>query len=172
MKNEDLDNYLSWVYLALLGRTANSDQIYSNVGESIDRVSRWLMAELPTKVKTLYRGILVEDKYVKEGRLIPMEKLKSLSFSENLREALIFADPMSEMSQIVMAARPECKGYIIQYIPEETEILYHYSWMPIVPIKKVFIQNGYDTHLLDSQKEVIIKQTMKDFSVRRFNEFL
>jgi hypothetical protein len=55
-----------------------------------------------------------------------------VSFSEDRDVACWFADPDSVMSSFVKQHRPRVTGWIMEYEPKLAQILFHYTWNPIV----------------------------------------
>lgn len=151
---EDFQKYLIFVSNALYGR--NPDKYYKENRKSINHIATTLRENHPPPLKKLYRGILLEDKFVKNNTFDPLHYVTYMSFSEDKKAARIFADPKNPMGDLLMSQNPTAKGYMIEYYPKVKEIMFHWKWSEVLGLNRVpFL----DMNLIQRQKEVIIRQT-------------
>lgn len=161
-EKEDFSLYYNFVANVLKGNNNGADQLYKANRLSIDSIAAKLRKRYPTSLKKIYRGMLLDDKFVKNNMFDPMHKIQYMSFSEHKLGASEFADPHSWMSQIFMMGEPNAKGYMIEYHPKPKEILFHWRWAEIVGITRL---PDLEMHDLMRQAEVIIKQTGQKLSL-------
>ncbi len=128
-------DYLKFLDLALLGDPLG-DSFFSCHSVSIRRVAYELRRDYPFDVVCLYRGL--ESGVVVDGRVLARRESKYLSFTEDLSVARGFG------------------GCILECVPDESEVLFHYSWLGIL---------GISSDFLSSQREVILLQRMRSFDL-------
>ena len=129
-------DYLKFLDLALLGDPLG-DSFYSCHSVSIRRVAYDLRRDYPFDVVCLYRG-LESGVVVVDDRVLARGESKYLSFTEDLSVARGFG------------------GCILEYVPDESEVLFHYTWLGIL---------GISSDFLSSQREVILSQGMRSFDI-------
>lgn len=152
--------YLNFVVGALRGgNPSQTDAMLREYKKEIYGVAKLLNNSLGTcsKGDTLYRGVLLEDKYVINNTLLPLEYIEYMSFSQSKDSAGVFADVNSSMSEYFMRERPTAKGYMIEHIVSnpEDEVLFHYKWVNSLQLFHPIFQ--LDMQLIEEQKEVILK---------------
>lgn len=175
MNNTAFNHYLTFLAFALFGQTNISDQIYADVGNDVDMVAKELNYSFPILSSTIYRGILLEPKDIKFQKVKAISHIKSISFTTDLSQALIFADPTNYMSLSVMARRPKSKGYIIEESTDGKLILFHWLWGEHLPLQQVFAYhqiNWEEPPLYQTQQEVIIKNQNQQFKVHPYELYL
>lgn len=161
--------YLTFVASALLGANPTKvDQLYKKYESEILETAESLRKQFDYKPTKLYRGILLEDEQVFDGKVLPIDHIKYLSFTEDRAVAKDFADPDSLMSAVVVAMRPSVKGYIIEHVPNQDEVLFHWSWFYELPL----LHNIYvlDPMVILKQKETILKQSGHQFNLIAYDE--
>jgi len=166
---KDYSLYINWIVYAIVGRPQDGDALMREYGPSIRRVAKHYQKKMRPKLTTLYRGLLLSPEE-SEGRTIEQDpNLTYVSFSENRDVACWFADPESTMSGYVKQMRPDVEGWVMEYKPKLSDILFHYSWDPIpVPGGRRFhlinaatqhpdiLEDQFEWNLW-TQKEVITK---------------
>lgn len=163
MDEKHFGHYINFVLNALVGGNPGAvDNHYRTNNAEIDGVAKGLRASLPTPHHTLWRGILAEDKYIKNGHLLPLEHVTYLSFTEDKRVAQQFANPLDWMALTVMQKYPNSKGYMIEYHPAFDEIIFHWSWHKALKIEH-YLPQAMETVL--EQKEVLLKQKHHHFKL-------
>lgn len=120
--------YINWVLYAVLGRTAEADNLLRKHRAQVYAMARWLEKRRRPKVRELFRGVLLEPREVRDGLVYPDPRLTFLSFTEDFDVACWFADPASIISGHVRDLRPGVEGWILKHRPQRSEILWHYSW--------------------------------------------
>jgi hypothetical protein len=123
-----INAYINWVIYAVLGRMGQADDVMNKHRNQIYAVARWMMKQRKPPIRKLYRGVLLEPSEVEDGVIKPDPQLTFLSFSESFDVACWFADPDSIMSGYVSEQRPGVEGWIIEYKPKPSEILWHHTW--------------------------------------------
>ena len=94
-------------------------------------MAKWLMHRQPVRVGVLYRGVLVEPHQLDRHWLPHDEKLKFVSYSQELEVACWYADPASIISGDVVARRPAVRGYIIAGKGNRDRLLWHHDWLAV-----------------------------------------
>ena len=158
------DHYLNFILNALRASTSAVDAYYLEHKSSIEAYASLLNEKYPCPVTSLYRGILLEEDI---DLLPPLDHIQFLSFSEDRNVAYNFADIDSDISQFMKAQSPNAKGYVIEYTPEKDEILFHHSWVDCLGLDWYLHKASID--LLREQKEVTLKQSMKEFKLKRYD---
>lgn len=155
-RSEDLNLYLNFIHLALMGLTKRADDILENHLKSILRVAQALSAELDPE-EHIYRGILLEPKYIIEDdkglSFKALPHIKFESYSTSIEIAKDFADVNSYISELVMQFRPKSKGYIMETSIDKSKVLFHHSWVKTLQLWKAL--PNIDYKVLYEQKEVI-----------------
>jgi hypothetical protein len=128
----DYNDYLNWIVYAVVGDMSSADSLLRKNGAAIRSVARHLQQTKKPKIQTLYRGLLLEPEAVEERAIDQDPHVTFVSFSEDRDVACWFADPKSEMSSYVKKIRPRVEGWIMEYKPRLSDILFHYSWNPLV----------------------------------------
>lgn len=171
---QPINVYLSWLVPAILGRTQDSDALMVQFPGEIESVAAALRHISRQPLRKLYRGLLLEPSEISAGDVIfsrpGMEQ--SVSFSESRDVACYFALPDTIMSSYVRQIRPDVEGYIVEHTPVRSEILWHYSWNPIVYKRmRIDVRTAARMHpaaahdpaqfdfVFNTQKEVTLKPT-------------
>lgn len=145
LTERDLSIYVTFVAGLVIGRLSQSDAIMNQEGQVVEKVARYLRSRAMPSRKTLYRGWLLDPRSMgnvttPEGRATRVLHGGSpnqgtfLSFSERRDVACFFADPDSEMSSVIMARKPELRGYLMTYKnPDPSLVLWTHEWrmMPV-----------------------------------------
>jgi hypothetical protein len=118
--------------------------------------------EYPVELQEIYRGILLEPHHASNLLLEPLGHITYLSFSEDENVARKFGDIKNEISSFVMFQRPTSKGYLIKHTPKKEDILFHHSWAERIDLGEIL-----DIEVIRSQKEVMLRQTMKKFELTK-----
>jgi hypothetical protein len=122
-------DYKLFVALATLGKQKDADYVIRNARANIQKVARYLRQTLPLTPKLLYRGLLIQPDKVTERRISgTFEGAEYISFSEDIDVACYFASPDAYIAETRMTEIPGAVGWIAEYMPELTDILFHYSW--------------------------------------------
>ena len=128
MTSQAFNVYLSWVCYAVVGQTERSDAILSEHASLVLRGAAAQREAFPVEPKRLYRGILLEDHEVVRGMVAADERLRNVSYSEDLEVAQYFADPETIISGLVTSRKLNVKGYIIERQVTQDRVLFHHSW--------------------------------------------
>jgi len=122
--------YKIFVILAVLGKLRETDQWMRDNRTPIQSVARYLRASHPLSLKTLYRGLLLPTTHIPPSNIITAEShVETVSFTENLEVACWFASTSSIMAEAVLKMHPNAVGWIAEFQPQLTDILFHYSWL-------------------------------------------
>jgi hypothetical protein len=163
------NNYINWIIYAIVGRPQEGDDLMRREGSGIRSVAKHLLKIRKPRITTLYRGLLLNPEE-SEDRIIEQDPhLTYVSFSENRDVACWFADPDSTMSGLVKEIRPDVEGWVMEYTPKLSDILFHYSWdpLPLPGGRDLYLEEAASMHPhiaedqlawnLHSQSEVITK---------------
>lgn len=163
--------YINWALYAVTGKLAVADNLMKDKGAAIRAVARYYQKTKRPRRRTLYRGLLLEPEQVEEGLINQDPDVTFVSFSEDRDVACWFADPSSTMSSFVKMQRPDVEGWIMEYLPKLSDILFHHTWNPIlIPGRgELYLQQAATMHRdiipvadqlawnLETQSEVIVK---------------
>jgi hypothetical protein len=173
-----LIRYLGFLHTAILPLTSKAgDMIYGQYSDDIEYAAQCLREGLGYTPVLLYRGILVDRHDIdSQGCLVPIPHIRYLSFSERREVAEYFADPDSPMSGLLIRHRPLARGYLIQYTPAADEVLFSWRWVEALNLNAIGnhlsrvqpTSGEWDPMLVSSQREVIIRQTGRHFSLEPF----
>lgn len=147
----------------------NADRHYEEHAERINHVAAGLRSRFGVPNDVLYRGILVADEYVVDGRLRPADHCRYLSFSTDISVAEEFADINSGMSEFLKFQNPFQQGYLITHQPDPGEVLYHHAWGEHIGITRWRLP-VWDVGLINRQKEVVIAQSGEWFELAPFQK--
>ncbi|SIO53938.1 hypothetical protein [Chitinophaga niabensis] len=157
----DLMTYLNWSLNALVPFVPTAADRYLLENKAvIVKVSQMLLKSIHYRPSTIYRGIILR-KHV--NCIIPDANLQYLSFSTDRTVAEHFADINGFGSDwINVPIQLGNYGYVIQYLPNVSEVLFHYQFLDFLPYAEALNligMNGYDeVEGLKLQKEITILQ--------------
>jgi hypothetical protein len=124
--------YINWVLYAVVGNMGGADNLMRQSGSGIRSVARHLQKTRKPRLKTVYRGLLLDPEESESGIIHQDPRLTFVSFSEDRDVACWFADPTSVMSSFVKEHRPRVEGWLMELKPKLSDVLFHHSWNPIV----------------------------------------
>jgi len=149
--------YWNFIFNLLIGK--NPDHYYRQNNQKIDLISQFLRGKFPKQIKPLYRGILLDPSEIINKKVKGIEKITFVSFSEDKRIALAFADTKNNISRYAMQTNPKQKGYLItksSYNP--SELIFHYEWLFDTRLITNFKNKlGDEASFIELQKEVVLK---------------
>jgi hypothetical protein len=119
--------YVTFILLAIYGRTREADALMHFAGDSIRLVADELSKRRPFETKPLYRGALLDPGV--EVALDP--RLAFLSWSEDKDVARWFADPQSAMSGLLAFTQPRSRGFLFEMPQAGSRVLWHHSWAKV-----------------------------------------
>lgn len=156
---EALKNYWNFVLNALKGAMKESDHFYRQYKNDIDLIAGALVKKYgPHQGGKIYRGIILADNEIINGKVQHAPELTFVSFSEDKNIAIAFGDIENPMSDFVIHLYPNKKGYLItaEFRPEQ--LLFHHSWIHSTGMKPMIHQYfGDHAKYVELQKEVMIK---------------
>lgn len=161
---KDVTVYFNWSSSALLGTNPTASDWYLRKNyNTIQQVATCLLNKMNYQPKEIYRGILMHDEALTE--LLSHSNMTYLSFSEDINIAKSFADINGFGSQFGINHLLGTNGYIVTYMPDASEVLFHHSFIDVFPYIKVWNQSGIDgtEKTLEIQKEVTILQPQVPF---------
>jgi len=162
-----IDKYLTWITYTVIGR--DMDAFYKEHKADIEKVALVLLKKYPPKRVMLYRGIILSEEESASEKLEPIEKIQYISFSDRAAIAKEFADIYSDLAFAIRGIGQKSKGFIIKYLPPLQEIVYHYSWAPIIGVNDACFKIMKEYPL--NQNEIILKQKMKKFDLMPIEDF-
>jgi hypothetical protein len=157
----DLKTYFNWSANALCPvNPGAADRFLKENQTAILTTAQKLLKLVRYVPGLIYRGILLKQPV---NEIVPHERLEYLSFSTDRSVAEHFADINGFGSEVMdLAARLGNHGYIIEYTPNISEVLFHHHLLSVLPYAEAFSQLGMDgtseVEGLKSQKEVTILQ--------------
>jgi len=163
----DLTIYFNWSANALVPFRNGAADVYLKQNHfTILKIAQKLLKQVDYTPAPIYRGIILRHP-VKS--VLPHERLQYLSFSTDRSVAEHFADVMGFGSKILdVKAQLGEYGYIIEYTPKTSEILFHYHFLSILPYAEAFSLLGMDgpseVMSLNRQKEIMILQPTEPFT--------
>lgn len=166
MKGE-IKTYFNWSANVLIPFHPGAADVYLTKNRSpILKIAQLLLKHIHYDPGHIYRGIILKEPVKK---ITPHENLQYLSFSANRSVAEHFADINGFGSDILdVAAHLGHYGYIIEYTPRITEVLFHYRFLSILPYVEAFSLLGMNgisqVEALRKQEEITIIQPSEPFS--------
>lgn len=155
---------MNWSLNALIPHNSKyADYYLKENREVILNFSTKLLKMISYSEEVLYRGIILKNELV-DLVIHPMDQFQYLSFSTDYRVATHFADPISGFGTDLIDVKSQLGeyGYIIKYKPILDEILFHYSFLKILPYTKLIDKDELVS--LYNQKEVTIVQPSHPFT--------
>jgi hypothetical protein len=169
----DLMTYFNWSANALVPITPGAaDKFLKENRSTILIIAQKLLELVNYAPGTIYRGIILKQPV---NSIVPHKNMEYLSFSTDRSVAEHFADVKGFGSEIIdVAAQLEEYGYIIEYTPKITEILFHHRFLSILPYAEAFSllgRNGLSqVKRLEWQKEITIFQPAEPlFNITRYH---
>ncbi len=157
LEPDDIRYYWNFVLNALSGH--NPDAFYRTNKLRIDKVATILVTKYgPTTGGEAYRGIILDPSEVHNGRVNHVPEITYVSFSEEKKIALAFADTENPMWDFGKTRYPNKKGYLIISIWRPENLLFHHKWLTDTntwPVARAFF--GDNTRWMEMQKELILK---------------
>ena len=159
--DNDLAIYFNWSANALLPVYHGAADRYMTIHrETVVRVAQRLTKQLQYKPGPLYRGIILPKQVT---CIEPHKNLQYLSFSEDINVARHFANFNGIGSDIVdLTKQLGTFGYVIEYSPQQHEILFHHALLELLPYREAFdligLNGAKDIAGLKRQKEIMIMQ--------------
>ena len=165
--NGDLQIYFNWSANAIMPVHAGGADAYLKANQPvIVKIAQRLLEFIDYVPETVYRGVILKQSVTE---IVPREKLQYLSFSTDRTVAEHFADINGFGNPLInLAARLGKYGYLIEYTPAISEILFHFSFLSILPYAEAFNLLGMngtrEAESLLKQKEVMILQPAAPFT--------
>lgn len=128
--NESLNLYINFLLYAIVGRMGEADSLLRRFKREIYEAAAHSLrgCVAPTLV---FRGVLLDpEQDVRDYKLKHDDRLTFLSFSRNLDVAKWFADVDSIMSGYVKQVRPNVQGFLTEYSPDPTDVLFYAKAQP------------------------------------------
>lgn len=158
--------YFNWSANALCPVNPKAADIFLEANRSVIlKIAQLLLQGINYIPGPIYRGIILKKPV---NTVEPHKNLKYLSFSTNRAVAEYFANINGFGSKIIdIPQRLGTHGYIIEYAPKITEVLFHFHLLSFLPYAEAFTLLGIDgqrevTRLM-WQKEVMILQPTEPF---------
>lgn len=161
----DLGTYFNFAINALFPVYDGADGYLIQHQATIRRVAQKLLQRINYQPEPLFRGILLKQPVT---QINPHPNLTFLPFSTDRAVAAHFANPKGFGSNVMNVELHLGKyGYVIEYTPELSEILFHYRFLSFLPFVEALNLIKVDGHgqveFLKKQKEVTILQPDKPF---------
>lgn len=162
----DVQIYFNWSANALMPLCPGAADAYLKENRStITKVAQLLLEQVDYCSGPIYRGIILKHPV---NSIMPHRHLQFLSFSTERSVAEHFADIKGFGSEVLNVAEQLGEyGYVIEYTPNVSEILFQYSFLSILPYSEAFALLGMDgpTEVdgLKKQQEIIILQPQEPF---------
>jgi len=149
--------YWNFVLNALSGR--NPDEFYRQYSRQINSIAEELTRRYgPSTGGEAYRGIMLDPSEVKDGKVNHIPEVTYVSFSEDKKIAIAFADIENSMWEFGRIKYPKHQGYLITANWRPEHLLFHHKWMDdtnMWPVAEHFF--GHDAKYIELQKELILK---------------
>jgi hypothetical protein len=159
--------YFQWSCLALYGADpVGADRYLRDNLEEIQHYAGRLLRKINYEPQTVHRGVILPEQI--DGKLDPHPRQTYVSFTEDISIAERFADINHWMS-FILRANGYKFGYMIEYTPTIDEILFHHSFVDLLPYDDWFISVGVYDNKVREQKEVTIIQPAESFTqIKRY----
>lgn len=161
--------YFQWSCLALYGADpVGADRYLRDNLEEIRLYAERLLRKINYEPRPVVRGVILREQI--NGKLDPHPRQTYLSFTEDMTIAERFADINHWMS-FILRNNGYKYGYIIEYTPAIDEVLFHHSFVDILPYDDWFRSVGIDDNKIREQKEVTIIQPQHSFTqIKRYEQ--
>ena len=149
--------YWNFVLNALSGH--NPDDFYRQNRASIDNIANAMVEKYgPTGGGTIYRGIILDPSEVRNNKVSSDHRITYVSFSEDKRIALAFADTENPMAEFMMQRFPKKQGFLITTTFHPSDVLFHHKWLSDTNMWP-FLKHTFGDHVkyVEMQKEIITK---------------
>ena len=162
----DLKIYFNWSANALVPLNPGAADVYLKENRStIFDIAQMLLGWMNYAPTLIYRGVILR---YPTNTILPNDNLQYLSFSTERSVAEYFADVNGFGSDLINVVDQLGEyGYVIEYTPKLTEILFHYEFLSILPYEEAFALLGmagrFEVNGLKKQKEIIILQPDEPF---------
>ena len=162
----ELQIYFNWSANALMPvRPGAADTFLKKNRFTILKVAQKLLVQVNYTSGPIYRGVILRHPV---ESIVPREGLQYLSFSADRSVAEHFADIKGFGNNIVdVADQLGEHGYVIEYTPNDNEILFHYRFLSILPYAEAYTFLNMDGRSevdgLRKQKEITILQPNEPF---------
>lgn len=149
--------YWNFVLNALSGH--NPDAFYRQYRREIETIAEALTKKFgPSSGGTVYRGIILDPSEVQNGFVSHVDEITYVSFSEDKKIALAFADTENPMAEFMMQRYPHKKGFLITDTYTPHDLLFHHMWLgPTRMWPMIHRFFGEDAKFVEIQKEVMLK---------------
>lgn len=159
-----LKTYFAWSVNALRN-PASVDEFLKAHKSTITRVAQELLKETTYVPGKIYRGIILRQQV---DSIMPLNKIQFLSFSTQRKVAEHFADIKGFGSDTLDVEKQLGSfGYVIEYTPKVEEIIFHYSFLSLLPYAELFtvlgMEGDKEIEFLTQQYEVMILQPQDPF---------
>lgn len=147
---------MNWACNMLCPVNANAtDKFLRDNLTTIREEASKLLKAINYKPKPIYRGVILKEQIT---ALQPHPNFTYLSFSERKNIAYNFADLSDDGFPCINDLGEY--GYVVEYLPRQEEVLYHYDFPCIFPIVQTLEAAGMDNsaEVMIVQKEVAILQ--------------
>jgi hypothetical protein len=165
--DSDLQIYFNWSANAIMPVHAGAADAYLKKNlATILKIAQRLLQFINYEPQPLYRGVILKQPV---DVIPPHKKLQYLSFSTDRAVAEHSAHINGFGSSIMnLATRLGEHGYVIEYTPTLTEVLFHYHFFSFLPYAEAFdllgMNGRYEVESLMKQKEVMILQPAAPFT--------
>lgn len=159
--NGELKIYFNWSANALMPiNPTAADRYLIEHRSTIIKVAQKLLKQVSFSPAPIYRGIILRERVTS---IHPHNNFQYLSFSTDRAVAEHFADVNGFGSDVVdVKAQLGEYGYVIEYTPKLSEILFHHRFLSLLPFDEAFTLIGIDgkgeVESLKKQKEIMIFQ--------------
>ena len=165
--NGDLMTYFNWSANALVPvNPGGADRFLKENRSSILKTSQKLLRQIGYVPRPIYRGVILKEAV---DTILPHKNLEYLSFSSALSVAEHFADINGFGSEHTdVGQQLGTHGYVIEYSPRITEVLFHYHLLSVLPYAQAFNRLGMngtqEVEGLKRQREIMILQPAQPFT--------
>lgn len=163
----DMKIYFNWSANALFPYCPGAADRYLKENRIVViGVAQELLQLIDYTTSFIYRGIILRSEV---NAVKPHKQFEYLSFLSDRSVAEHFADVEGFGSEILNVVDQLGQyGYVIEHIPDKSEILFHHQFLSILPYSEAFTMLGMDgraeVESLKRQKEVIILQPQQPFT--------
>jgi hypothetical protein len=149
--------YWNFVLNAISGK--NPDAYYRQYQQQIDSMALALVTKYGPNIGGIaYRGIILDDTDVHNGKVNHDSNITYTSFSEDKSIAIAFADTDNPMWEFGKQRYPDKKGYLITDKWKPQDLIFHHKWLTDANMWKV-LEHFFDENVkyIKMQKELILK---------------
>lgn len=120
--------WINFVLYAVSGHTDIADKIFQDYESDVRLFSKLLRKSLGVPYVEMYRGLLLDEHEICDGKLKSHEAMNFISWSAKMSVAQNFANPNHFLSSFLKSRKPNSQGYLSISDTNQHEVFFVYEW--------------------------------------------